>query len=159
MNYMNMVKFIHVSFKNAVASICFQEREELFNKDINQTNIVPNFVIIEAIFQTAGRIAREYSNNVYGGIIVSFNNFNFIRPVFTDEQLTINANLLSYNDKAKVFYLQVSLSGEENEKILPDGVVLIKQVKQITSDYLNNNMKFSIDENLKQIGYKQPIGS
>lgn len=152
MNYMNMVKFERVSLEESLATIYFQEREELFKRELDYSNIVPYFAIIEAVFQTAGRVAREYSNNTYGGIIVSFNDFCFNRPIFTDEQLTLKAKILSYNDNSKVYYLRVSLY-RDTEIILPNGVVLIKQVKQITSSYLNSSIKMPIDKNLSVIGY------
>ena len=65
MNYMNMVKFEKVSREESLAIIYFQEREEIFRNELEHSSIVPYFVVIEAIFQTAGRAAREYSNNKY----------------------------------------------------------------------------------------------
>lgn len=152
MNYMNMVKFEKVNLEESLATIYFQEREELFKRELDCSNIVPYFAIIEAVFQAAGRVAREYSNNTYGGIIVSFNDFCFNRPIFADEQLTLKAKILSYNDNSKVYYLQVSLYAD-TDIILPNGVVLIKQVEQITSSYLNSSIKIPIDKNLNVIGY------
>ena len=153
MNYMTMVKFEKVSLEESLATIYFQEREELFKKELDHSNIVPYFVIIEAIFQTAGRVAREYSDNTYGGIIVSFNDFCFNRPIFADEQL--KAKILSYNNNSKVYYLHVSLYGD-TDIILSNGVIMIKQVKQITSNYLNSSIKMPIDKNLNEIGYVRP---
>lgn len=149
---MNMVKFINVTLEESIAVIYFQEREEIFKAENDCSNIVPYYVLIEAIFQTAGRVAREYSNNIYGGIIASFSDFCFSRPVFTDELLTIKAKILSYNDKAKVFYFRISLHGED-DVILPNGVILIKQEKIISSEYLNNSINKSVELNLKEIGY------
>lgn len=151
MNYMNMVRFEKVTREEATAVLYFQEREEIFKTENSISGIVPYFVIIESLFQTAGRVAREYSDNVYGGIIVSFNDFNFSRPVFSDEYLTIKARILSYNEKAKVFYFQISLYGE-NDTILENGTVLIKQEKQITSDYLNNSIQVPVEQKLKELG-------
>ncbi len=156
MNYMNMVKFTNVSLEESTAVIYFQEREEIFKAENDCLNIVPYFVLIEAIFQTAGRVAREYSNNIYGGIIASFSDFCFSRPIFTDEMLTIKAKILSYNEKAKVFYFQVSLYCED-EVILPNGIILIKQEKIISSEYLNNSINKSVELNIKDLGYLNTI--
>ena len=74
MNYMKMIKFKSVDLNKSTASLSFQEREEDLKNELECNNIVPYFTLIEAIFQTAGRVAREHSQNMYGGIIVSFMN-------------------------------------------------------------------------------------
>lgn len=152
MNYMHMVKFKSLSLRDALAVLCFQEREEIFKNELNCSNIVPYYVILEALFQTAGRIAREYSENTYGGIIVSFSDFDFTRPVFFNEELTIKAWIKSYNSRLRIFYFSVTLL-IGNKTVLPEGHIMIMQTNQIKSNYLNNNILKSVNENLDQIGY------
>lgn len=147
-----MVKFKSLSLNDALAILCFQEREEIFKNELDCSHIVPYYVILEALFQTAGRIAREYSENTYGGIIVNFSDFDFTRPVFFNEELTIKAWIKSYNSKMRIFYFSVSLLIRD-EIVLPEGHIMIKQTNQIKSNYLNNSILKSVNENLDEIGY------
>ena len=154
MNYMKMIKFKSVDLNKSTASLSFQEREEDLKNELECNNIVPYFTLIEAIFQTAGRVAREHSQNMYGRIIVSFNEFCFHRPVFLNEKITIKAKIVSYNENLKIYFFSVSVYGE-NDIIIKDGAVLIKQEKIIKSNYLNNSMETSIEENMNKCGYNE----
>ena len=60
----------------------------------------------------------------------------------------------SYNENLKIYFFSVSVYGE-NDIIIKDGAVLIKQEKIIKSNYLNNSMETSIEENMNKCGYNE----
>lgn len=151
MNYMKMVNFIHITDSDIKAEIVFQEREEIFTNTLNKDVIVPYYVVLEAMFQTAGRLARAITNNVYGGSIVSLSNFTFSRPILLNENITINAKILSFSDEQKSYFFQIILE-TENEQIIPEATLIIKQEQNILTENLNNKPILSKKEWLKYLG-------
>lgn len=139
MNYMRMVSFKKISKEEAISEIFFQEREAVLINEFDKKPSIYNFMVIEAIFQTAGRVAREYTDNKYGGIIVGFNEFKFKHNINLNKLIEIKAKLISYNEKLKSFFLEVSVY-EEGKIILNKGTIIIKQDENISSHYLNNDL-------------------
>lgn len=70
-----------------------------------------------------------------GAYVVSFNRFDFKRPVFANEILTFTAYFRLQLEEMMRFKVSID---SEGERILSSGEVILKQTKQITNEYLNN---------------------
>lgn len=147
MNYMKMVSFVVVKSDYTISETAFYEREEFFRDSFPNKKIVPTFVIMESIFQTAGRMVRAYTNSEYGGIIASFSNFNFTRPILANETIRISSHLKSSNEKSCFVLISLTV---ENEPILQNGKLMLILEPAIISNQLN---KFIFSDLLDQRKY------
>lgn len=134
---MKMVNFILVEGDYALSEAIFSEREEFFRNSFPNKKIVPSFVIIESIFQTAGRMIRAHTSDAYGGIIASFSNFNFTRPILANEAVRISSYLKSSNEKSCLVFISLTV---ENEVIFENGKLMLVLEPTIVSDQLNNSL-------------------
>lgn len=150
MNYMKMVDFIKVGNEAVTSRFIVKENER--RECIENKVLVPNFLILEAIFQTAGKVAREFTNNVSGGTIVSFKNLNYVRPIFTNEITNMEARLISYNKIRKCLFIKVKVL-IDHEVIIKDVDVIIMQDSSIKTDYLNNTTNQFKENILNKFGY------
>lgn len=135
MNYMKMIHFVHTSSTEVTSKFIYKESEEF--SEVDKPFIVPSYLILEAMFQTAGKVAREYSNHQSGGSIVSFGNWHFKRPVFSNETMWIRAQFLSFHPTKRCFFIKVSMDSD-SENIITSGEVIIMQDQSIENQYLNN---------------------
>lgn len=145
MDYMKMVLFKNVTKESSRALFVFKNSEKVnsFDNDC----IVPVFMLIEAVFQTAGKVAREFSGNVRGAYVVSFNNLKFERIAYSYEIIEIHSKMVSVNTSNGCFFFNVS-AYIKNEVILESATLILKQSDDIRTDYLNNN---SVDESIKKL--------
>lgn len=152
MNYMKMIDFLEVSPQKSVAKFIYRESEDTNNFDLKR--MAPFYSIIEAMFQTAGSVARAYTGNKKGGYIVSFNNLKFKRPVLMDEMLIITASILSFSQKQECFFLKAELKTSLKNEILVESCdIIIKQDKSITTERLNSINKISDEEYILSLGF------
>ena len=135
MNYLHMIAVKEITTDKIVSYACFQCREEIFREQLNFIKIVPIYLILESCFQTAGRFARELTNNRMGAYVVSFNRFDFKRPIFANEILFFTACFKSQLEEMMRFKVSID---SEVDNILSSGEVILKQTEQITNEYLNN---------------------
>jgi len=135
MNYLHMIAVKEITTDKITSFASFQCREEVFREQLNFIKIVPIYLVLEACFQTAGRLARALTNNRMGAYVVSFNRFDFKRPVFANEILTFTAYFRLQLEEMMRFKVSID---SEGERILSSGEVILKQTKQITNEYLNN---------------------
>jgi 3-hydroxymyristoyl/3-hydroxydecanoyl-(acyl carrier protein) dehydratase len=142
LNYMKMVRFIEVSGDYVLSETQFSEREEFFRHNYPRKKIVPPFVIIESIFQTAGRMVRAYTNDKFGGIIASFSNFNFIRPIFANETVRISSRFKSGHEKSCMVLINLVV---EDQVILENGKLMLILEPGIVSDHLNNSLASDLE--------------
>ena len=147
---MKMVSFIDISPSKVISEFIYKENQDF--SELDQIILVPNYLVLEAMFQTAGRVAREYSNNKCGGSIVSFSNFNLVRPIFCNELLHIKAELISFNQHRRCFFLGVSVY-KDQEVIVKDGRLLIIQDTAIQPQFLNNRYPVDINHYLEKLGF------
>ena len=151
MNYMKMVAFTKVTIQKSSAVFIFKNSEEV--NIIDNEGIVPGFMILEAIFQTAGKVAREYSGNTRGAYVVSFSGMKMSRILFSYELLLLHAELTSMNQANQCFFLTISaFVGDEN--ILQKGRLILKQSDDIKTDRLNNCSLVNQEEYLEKMGFK-----
>ncbi|WP_379134453.1 hypothetical protein [Paenibacillus sp. sgz500958] len=148
---MKLVSFTRLSSTEVESCQVLQPREDVFESEFDTGLTIPFFVLLESIFQTAGRLAREVTNNQYGAGIVSFSNFAFARPIFPDEKVTFSAKLLSINEDIRSFFFQIKIS-VEGQIIVPDGKLITKQEDVIATSDLNNSMMLSVEDGLIQLG-------
>lgn len=137
MNYMQAVEFTYISTEYVESKVFYQKREEIFRGYFDFIKIVPWFIINEACFQTAGRLIRENTNNEYGGIVLSFNNFYFTRPLLPNETIFIKAILKSLTKESAFINLSVQV---DNEVIVNNGKLILLLTKEIVSNHLNNQL-------------------
>ena len=152
MNYMQMVSFVETSSSEVLSKFIYKRNEEY--SELDKPILVPSYLVLEAIFQTAGKVAREYSNNKCGGSIVSFSGFTLVRPVFSNELINIKARLISFNEARRCFFLDVSVYAGQ-EVIVHNGQVLIMQDEAIKSQFLNNTDAVDVDNYLEKIVFGQ----
>lgn len=157
MRYMQLVSFTRVSTSEAEACQVLQPREDVFEAELDTGLTVPFYVLLESVFQTAGRLAREVTHNRYGAGIVSFSNFVFARPVFQDEQVTYYARLLSVNEEIRSFFFRVTISAG-GEIIVPDGRLITKQENVISTHSLNNNTRLSAEDGMNLLNVEGASG-
>lgn len=131
-----------------------QPREDVFEAECDTGLTVPFYVLLESVFQTAGRLAREVTHNRHGAGIVSFSNFVFARPVFQDEQVTYYAKLLSVNEEKRSFFFRITISAE-GQLIVPDGRLITKQEDVISTHSLNNNIRLSAEDGMNLLRLKR----
>ncbi|MDR1418191.1 MAG: hypothetical protein LBI80_03440 [Endomicrobium sp.] len=152
MNYMKMINFLEVSPKKSISRFIYRESEEISSFDI--ARLAPFYSVIEAIFQTAGAVARAFTENKKGGYIVNFSNLKLKRPVMMDELIIITANFISYSERQECFFLKTELKTALENDILVNGCdLIIKQDKSITTGKLNNIKKVNNQEYLLSLGF------
>lgn len=150
MNYMKMVSFNKVTDRSSIATFVYKDNEDI--NSLDKSFLVPVFMLLEAIFQSTGKIAREFSENKRGAYVVSFGKVNFRRPVFSYEVLKLKSSLSSYNQLNGCVYLECSVySGEEI--IVDKAYVMLKQDDNINPVYLNNEESIDKDSYMKLLDY------
>lgn len=154
MNYLKMVAFKSTSKSEGSALFTFKNSEEV--NALDKDCIVPNFMILEAIFQAAGKVAREYSDNKRGAYIVSFSGMKFNRVVLSYEQLIIESKLMSMNKMNGCIYLSIS-AFVDKEVILKNVRLILKQSDDISTGYLNNSSLSDHDKLLKDMGFSRVL--
>lgn len=137
MNYMQAVEFMALSEKEITARVMYQKRECCFNPPFDRIQIVPFYMIHEAIFQTAGRLVRFLSGNQKGGIVASFRNFAFSRAILPNEMIHIQATCVKCGDDSAFFRIKVSV---EQEEIFENGTLILLPTASIISSELNQQM-------------------
>jgi len=153
MNYLNMVDFLVVNEEKVISRLCCQKRESYLRAFFDNVKIIPNFIILEAIFQTAGRLARNQNqNNSSGGIIASYRNFCFTRPLFAGEDIQIIANCVSSNEKS--FYFKIFIVNDKQEKILENGTLIISKLKNLKGSVFNNFENKNIETLKEKFSFK-----
>lgn len=154
MRYMQLVSFTRVGPMEAESCQVLQPREDVFEAECDTGLTVPFYVLLESVFQTAGRLAREVTHNRHGAGIVSFSNFVFVRPVFQDEQVTYYAKLLSVNEEKRSFFFRITISAE-GQLIVPDGRLITKQEDVISTHSLNNNIRLNAEDGMNLLRWKR----
>ncbi|MCM3135798.1 hotdog fold thioesterase [Paenibacillus polysaccharolyticus] len=149
MDYMKMVHYLEISSSEVLSGFIYKDNEEFC--ELDKPVIVPMYLLLEAFFQTAGKVAREYSNNKSGGSIVSVSNLYFKRPILSNEYIRIRANLVSFNVSKRCFFFKLSVCIEE-EVVISDADIIIKQEEGISSKYLNNSTLTDKEKILEIIG-------
>lgn len=150
MNYMKMVAFTKVTSEKSSTIFTYKNSEEVNRMD--NDGIVPSFMVLEAIFQTAGRVAREYSGNTRGAYVVSFSGMKMSRVIFSYEKLEIHAELTSINQANHCFFLTISaFVGSEN--IIQKVRLILKQSDDIRTDQLNNCSLVDQAKYLNEMGF------
>lgn len=139
MNYMNMVKFIQLDVHRAISRLSCHEREEFFRHYFKKVKIVPIFVITEAIFQTAGRIARKKKNSSLGGLIASYRGFEFNSPLFANQDYFIHAELKSENEIGYCFEAKISLDEAGHNLIMKPGYIIIARHNIKSKQFIDDN--------------------
>lgn len=139
MNYMSMVSFVKLDSQYAIGKLCCQKREEFFREYFSKIKIVPIFMILESVFQTAGRIAREGKINISGGVIASFRSYDFSRPIFANEDFYIHVELKSENQTGLCFETSIGASLEDMNSIMNKGVLIIARHQGIEAGQLNSS--------------------
>lgn len=157
LRYMQLVSFTRISASEAEACQVLQPREDIFEAELDTGLSVQFYVLLESVFQTAGRLAREVTHNRYGAGIVSFSNFVFARPVFQDEEVTYSAKLLSVNEELRSFFFRVTIAAG-GEVIVPDGRLITKQEDVISTQSLNNNTRLSAEEGMNLLNVEEARG-
>ena len=130
-----MVAFKNVTQTESDSLFIFKNSEETNSFDTD--SIVPTFMLIEALFQSAGKVAREGSGNNRGAYIVSFSKLKLKRPIFSYEKLEIHSKILSTNGSSGCFFFTVSAK-VKNETVLENMSLILKQDKYIKPKFLNN---------------------
>lgn len=133
--------------KNSIIQkIIDDEIEALFickQSDVNiaiDTDIyVPSYLIIESIFQTAGRLVREYKQKQYGGYIVQIKGLSFSKPIYCNTLITIKAKYISYNKKNECSFVSISVT-QGNILLVNGATLIIKQDSSIKEEFLNNSI-------------------
>lgn len=146
MNYMSMVPFVKVDSRVAISRLLCQKREEFFRHYFKKAKIVPVFVILESIFQTAGRIAREGKINISGGVIASFRGYDFSRPIFANEDCYIHAELKFENETGLCFETSIGLSQVDKDSVMKSGMLIIARHRGIEGGQLNSSPINEVDE-------------
>lgn len=144
---MKMVEFLKITPDYVTSYVRFSKREEFFRNYFEKIKIVPSYVIMESIFQTAGRLIRCRTNDQYGGIIASFSKFNFERPILPNEDVIIHTEFVSEINMTCMTGVSVEA---DSKKILNRGKLMLMYEPAIISDRLNNQV---IDENKKLVSY------
>lgn len=145
MNYMKIISYDYISSSEVISKFIFKESENI--NIVDKTLIVPYFMVLEGIFQTAGKVARESTGNRFGAYIVSFKKVKFKRPIFKNEVINIKATLNKINNQNKCTLFNIYVSA--GEEIIIDGCSLIlKQDENVDSSQLNNSKCLTINEQL-----------
>jgi hypothetical protein len=151
---MKMIDFLEVSSEKSISQFIYRESDKINSFDI--ARLVPFYSVIEAIFQTAGAVARAFTENKKGGYIVNFSNLKFKRPVMMGELIIITANFISYSERQECFFLNTELKTALENDILVNGCdLIIKQDKSITTGKLNNIKKVNNQEYLLNLGFDE----
>lgn len=137
MNYMQAVELTEINPNSIKARVFYQKREVFFTFPFDRIQIVPAYVIHEAIFQTAGRLVRVKSENKKAGIVASFRDFKFLRPLLPNEMITIEAHVVSIKEECIFFRIKVLV---EEEIIIEKGSLILLMTDSILSPHLNNQM-------------------
>jgi 3-hydroxymyristoyl/3-hydroxydecanoyl-(acyl carrier protein) dehydratase len=155
MNYMHLIKITSLDKDTVKSRVCFYKREEFFRNHFNKIKVVPSFLLLEAIFQTAGRLSRFVHGNKMGGTIVSFRHFSLSRPIFANEELMITACLISSNAGSSYFSVDVFSSEPSlEEHLLKSGKLLISLNEGIATKKLNNDMGNELEEHINKMRWK-----
>lgn len=144
MNYMQAVDFVEITTEKVEAHVLYQRREEFFRYHHQHKKIVPWYIIIEAIFQTGGRLIREATGGKKAGIIISFRNFHFARPLLPSEHILINVKLQSLKEDVALVDIQLI----SQKKILETGQIMFGLRAEIVSEHLNNHMPGDLSNNI-----------
>lgn len=150
MNYIKMIELVRVDSLHAVSTASFQSREALVDETVWKYPMIPLYLLIEAVFQNAGRLRRFVQGEDSGGVIVGMSGFQFFRPVFENEVLFFHASLLSASDNA--CYFDNRIVTDSQDIVLAGGKLIISKNERIDPSILNRNSKTDFQNEKKEFG-------
>jgi hypothetical protein len=151
MDYMKIVCFMSSDPQKVVAQFRCDIHQETSLLDMPL--LVPCYLLLETVFQTSGKAAREHLGSQYGGYIVQLQNFCLSRPVFCGETLTIESTVMNFHKTNQCSLVRVEIySG--TECIEKEGLVIVKNDSSLEEGFLNNSEKIDMEGYLHQYGYR-----
>lgn len=154
MNYMNMVTFITLTKNKAMSKLCCQKREAYFRDYFDNIKIVPIFIILEAIFQTAGGAARSSRlENTLGGVIACYRKFNFYRPIMANEEFFISAELRAEDEKGSFYEISVAEDINMKKIIMENGTLIVSKYAGLSKDILTSSSIHEIPNLIKEFKF------
>jgi len=150
MNYLRMVEHVSIDSDKIISRFHLTERE--FYKNNIMPLVVPTYMLLESSFQSAGRLLRVRNKNKAAGIIASFRNYSFSRPVFVGEIITINCKYL--RGSKEIEYYGINMIDEDNDYVMNNqGILVMLHEVSILSESLSTQNINNIKKYKEQFSY------
>ena len=122
MNYLHMLDSITITQRTAYSQCCFSQREGLFDLNLHKIAIVPTYVVLEAIFQTAGYLLQNLDQPNTAAMVASCKRFEWSRPIYANETLMIQIDHEFSHQHNHLFMVSTSIN---NTLIIKEGQVIM----------------------------------